>query len=305
MAPPLRKRIRRRIRAWLLRLAIALVGLLPLPVALWLGRGVGRLGHRLAGRERRLAATHLRQTFPDADDAFIENTTRAVFIGLGEHLFENMCVRAVDRRLPDYVRYDDSTRAVLEGALREGRGLVLVSGHIGNWELAGRALSQLGYDCVGVGRRSHDPGLEAIMERFRGSGGLDTVYRDEIETIRRLLAQFKNGGIVVLVVDQDTDVPSLFVPFLGRLAKTPRGPAELALRFRTPLLVGTIHRERPGGSHYFKVLRIPIEPTGNKERDTLELTTRINEVLSDDIRAHPEEWVWFHRRWRSQPETGQ
>ncbi len=302
MPVPRRKRLRRQLRAAVLRALLAVFGRLPLRPALALGRGLGWLAFHLVGGERRRAEANLRLAFPDADDRFVRDTVRQMFVNLGEHALENICIRGVDRRLPGWVRFEDQDRAILERALATGAGAVVLSGHIGNWELAARFLAHEGYRVVAVGRESHDPGLQRLMDDLRGSGGVTVLPRGARSTPVKMLRQLQRGDALFLLVDQDTDVPSVFVPFFGRPAKTPRAPADLCVRRAgSHLVAGLLHRDGPGQGHQLVFHEIEVARTGDPEADAVTTTARINEMYEAEIRAAPAQWVWFHPRWRSRP----
>lgn len=300
MPVPRLKRLRRRLRALALEALIGVLRFLPLGLALPLGRGLGRLAFHLARGERRRAEENLRIAFPDGDDAFVEDTVRRMFIGFGEHLMELVCVRKVERRA-GWVRFEAEDRAILDTALGRGRGVVVLTGHIGNWELGARTLAQAGYEVVAVARESHDPGLQRIIEGFRAEGGVHTVLRGQPGAAMKMLRQFRRGGSLFMLVDQDTDVASVFAPFFGRPAKTARAPADLCRRTGADLVAYFMHREGPGRGHQLVFRRIEVADTGDADADCLATTTAVNAAYEAWIRAHPADWAWFHRRWRSKP----
>jgi KDO2-lipid IV(A) lauroyltransferase len=298
---PRLKRLRRRLRAALLRAVFAVLGLLPLRPALALGRFLGWLAFHLVRGERRRAEANLRLAYPGADDAFVTGTVRQMFVNLGEHAMETVCIRRVDRRLPGWVRFEAADRAILDRALAAGKGAIVLSGHVGNWELAARFLAREGYEVVAIGRESHDPGLQRLIDDLRASGGVRILHRGHRLTPVKMLRQFQKGGSLFLLVDQDTDVPSVFVPFFGMPAKTPRAPADLCRRTGAALVAGFLHRDGPGKGHRLVFHELEVAHTDDAEADALATTTRINEVYEEEIRGAPAEWVWFHPRWRSKP----
>ncbi|MFW6369524.1 MAG: lysophospholipid acyltransferase family protein, partial [Myxococcota bacterium] len=206
------------------------IGLLPLRWCRFLGRRLGLLAHRVAAGERRRALSNLRLAFPEKTEAERARIARLCFRGLGENLLELCAVRRRPRLAAEIVREAPGDLAPLDEALGGGKGCLVISGHIGSWELAARAVASRGHEVVAVARRFHDPGLGALVEGFRSSGGVITLARGAPGTVKTLLRQIRKGGAIFMLVDQDTSVPSLFVPFFGRPAKTPRGPADLALR---------------------------------------------------------------------------
>ncbi len=267
-----------------------------------LGRALGRVAHLVAARERRRAEEHFRVAFPDAGDDEVKGTIRDCFVNLGEHALELCVARKLDRDMDRHVSIDPDDVAPLDEALSEGKGCIVITGHIGSWELAARSMVAKGYEVVAVARHFTDRGLGDMVDRLRESGGVVALPRGAPGTVKKLLRQIRGGGALFMLIDQDTKVPSVFVPFFGRPAKTPRGPAELALRMDAPVVFGFIHRTRPGGPHRLRMerLRAP-EPTGNGERDVEALTAAFNEHLEAEIRDYPADWVWFHKRWRSKP----
>jgi len=302
MAPPLGKQIKRRIRSELVRGALRLLSFLPLRPALALGAGIGRAAHRLAGGTRRLALKHLAEAFPERTEAERAALAEAMFVHLGRTALELAAIRSFDDRLEHYVEL--SPPALLHDVIARGRGMVFVTGHLGSWELLARRIARAGIPNAVIAKAGHDPGLDALAQRFRAEGGVTTLWRDDPDTDRAITRTFRQGKALGLLIDQDTDVQGVFVPFLGRPAWTPRAAADLALRFGAPVVVGTIHRKgpRPCDGHLLEVTEVPFSsdpPDG--EAEVARLTAACSAVLEDAIRRHPNEWVWMHERWKTQP----
>lgn len=194
--------------------------------------------------------------------------------------------------LESYVELDSAARAAIEGGLARGHGVLAVTGHIGNWELLFRRFVRAGYPAVAVGREAADARLTAWIERVRGEGR--TIWRGEAGSSRKLLRAFRENWIVAMLIDQDTKVQGVFVPFFGELAHTPRAPADLALRTGAAVVAVFIHR-REGGGH--RITTRPVAPSG----DPGTLTAAMTAAIEAEIRACPEEWVWMHRRWKTRP----
>ena len=177
-------------------------------------------------------------------------------------------------------------------------------GHIGNWELSFR-LSRYFAPAATIAKRSWHARLDALAEGFRAQNGVETFWRDDPGTSRALLRLFKRGGGLGILVDQDIqDVQSVFVPFFGRPAATPRAVADLALRFGAAILVATCHRRGPraGDGHRFEVVEIPYDPApADREAEVLRITAACAAVQEQAIRRHPAEWVWMHQRWKTRP----
>ncbi|MHB1843307.1 MAG: lysophospholipid acyltransferase family protein [Deltaproteobacteria bacterium] len=288
--PPLRKRLRRAARYPLLRAAIWLASGLPLGLALALGALFGRLVFWLARGERRRALAHLAIAFPERTEGERLALARASFQELGRCLFESCQARRLDGRLCDYVRWPAEDIAALRATLSEGRGALFVTGHIGNWELLARRIVREGFDHVVIARQSGDPRLAGLIDRFRAEGGVRSVGRGSgMGAMREILSALRRGALLGLLLDQDTRVQGIQVPFFGRLAHTPVAAEELSARTGAPIVVGFIHRD-PAGGHVLRTERL----AGAAEGATARLTARIE----DELRRHPRDWVWMHRRWR-------
>jgi KDO2-lipid IV(A) lauroyltransferase len=178
---------------------------------------------------------------------------------------------------------------------REGRPAVLVSAHCGNWELVHAALNARGLGMPVVVRRLDEPGLDALVTTLRRRLGTPTIVRGAPGAARELLRVMRRGGVLGLMIDQDTRVDGVWVPFFGRPAYTPTGPAELARRFAAPA-VPTFAERLADGGHVVRV-HAPIELPADVTAATALLTARVE----DEVRRVPAQWAWIHRRWRRQP----
>ncbi|BDG09919.1 lysophospholipid acyltransferase family protein [Anaeromyxobacter paludicola] len=302
MSIPWHKRARRRLRSAAIGFLARALSRLPLGWALALGALCGRLAYRFGGETRRQMLSHLARAFPEKPLQEHEAIARASLVHLAQLALEVIAVRAYDARLEEYVTFAGAGERLLAEAMARGRGLVFVTGHVGNWELLARRIGRTGVPNAVIARRSADERVNALMERFRAEGGVATLWREDPATARALIRNFRAGKLLGILVDQDTRVQGVFVPFFGRLAFTPRAAADLALRFGAPVVVGTCHRagDRPG--HVLELTEVgydpdPADPEAEVQRITLECTR----ILEDAIRAHPAEWVWMHDRWKTRP----
>lgn len=306
MAVPLRKRIKRSFRSALIRLAIRLLGLLPLRPALWLGAAAGGMAHRLARQTRALALDHLAQAFPEKAPEERERIVREMFVHLGRSTLELASIRWFDQRLDSYVEL--SPPGLLREVMARGRGMVFVTGHMGSWELLARRIARAGVPNAVIAKASWDRRIDELAERFRAEGGVTTLWREDPDTGRAIIRTFRAGKALGLLIDQDTSVQGVFVPFFGRLAFTPRAAADFAVRFGAPVVVGTVHRKglRAADGHMVEVVEIPFSSDPpDREAEVLRLTAACTAALEQAIRHHPAEWVWMHERWRTRPQGEQ
>jgi KDO2-lipid IV(A) lauroyltransferase len=301
MTVPLRKRVRRSVRSIVLAALLRLIALIPLGPAVRLGAFLGGLGYRLLGQTRRLALRHLEQAFPEKAEAERQEIARRMFVHLGMSAMEVTSIRSYADRVE---RYMDIDPAPLQAALAQGKGIVFVTGHLGNWELMARAVAKVGAPVSAVAKRGGDARLMGLIEGWRQDGAVTTLWREDASTARALLRVFKENRVLGILCDQDTSVQGVWVPFFGRPAWSPRAPADLALRTGAPILVGTSHRkgERPGDGLRFEMTEITYDPRpADKEAEVLRITAACQAVLEDAIRRHPADWVWMHERWKTQP----
>jgi Kdo2-lipid IVA lauroyltransferase/acyltransferase len=302
MTPPLRKRVRRNIRSVVIASLLRLIALIPLGPAVRIGAFAGGLAYRLFGGTRRLALQHLALAFPEKSEVERADIARRMFVHLGMSAMEITSIRSFDDRLEQYLEIDGGE--LIHAALAKGKGIVFVTGHLGNWELMARVVAKVGAPVSAVAKRGGDARLMGLIEGWRQDGAVTTLWREDASTARALLRVFKENKVLGILVDQDTNVQGLWVPFFGRPAWSPRAPADLALRTGAPILVGTSHRkgERPGDGFHFEVTEVRYDPKpADKEAEALRITAACQAVLEDAIRRHPADWVWMHERWKTQP----
>ena len=293
MKPPLAKRIRRELRVRALLFALPLLRVLPPAI----GAVLGWLGWYFAPRQRRLAREHLAIAFPEKPREERDRIGRASFASLGRAALEAARGDAsrVELSAPD--------EAVLRAAHAEGRGVVLVTGHIDNWELFARRIALLGLPCGTVAKEAQDPRLTALLQRSRQSAGVRVFWRGSPMSARELLRFLKDErGMLGILIDQDTKVAGHFVPFFGRPAFTPRAAGDLAARLGAPMIFGCAHR-LAGNVHRIVIRRIEVQRTGDRDADSVALTAAATRAIEDEIRANPQEWVWMHPRWSTRKET--
>jgi len=302
---PFAKRARRAVRSALIRAAVRLLALLPLRPLSALGRGLGDLAWVLARRTRRLALEHLAMAFPGMPESERRRIGRASFVHFARAAMEAVAVGSIDPRLLDYVRIAGDGERRMEEALAGGRGFVFVTGHLGNWELLARRLARVrGLQATVIAKRSWDERIDAMIESFRASGGVGTLWREDRSGGRALLKAFRDNSALGILIDQDTRVQGVFVPFFGREAWTPRAAADLAIRFRCPVFVGWSHRRGPGpwDGYEIRLEAVAFDADApDRDAEAKRITALCTARLEEAIRQVPAEWVWMHERWKRRP----
>jgi KDO2-lipid IV(A) lauroyltransferase len=221
---------------------------------------------------------------------------------------EVIAVRRIDPRLDEYVAIAGQGEELLREVMGRGRGMVFVTGHLGNWELLARRIARAGVPNAVIAKAGWDAKLNATAARIRAAGGVTTLWREEASTGRAIIRTFREGKALGILIDQDTRVQGVFVPFFGRPAFTPRAAADLALRFGAPVVVGTCHRAPPGGRarHVLELTELPFDPEpSDREAEAVRLTAACTAVLEQAIRRSPAEWVWMHERWKTRPDPSE
>jgi len=303
MTVPLHKQVKRGVRSVLVRAAIRLFALVPLRPALALASFVARLGWVVARKTRAQMLAQLAVAFPDRPEAEREEIGRASLHHLAWLAAEVATLDGYRARLPEYVGFAPGAEARLRELMGRGRGLVYVTGHIGNWELMAQRVAA-DHPSATIARTGNDPKLTELIGRARAKGKVETLWREDPGTARAMIRCFKQGKLLGILIDQDTNVQSVFVPFFGRPASTPRGAADLAIRFKVPVVVGWCRRRgaAPGAGHEIDCIEIPYDPAPpDKDAEVTRLTATCTTALEAVIRRNPAEWVWMHERWKTRP----
>jgi KDO2-lipid IV(A) lauroyltransferase len=291
-----RKSLSRLFLTWSTRFILLLSKLMPYRLGVCAGGALGFIAYYLFHRERNRAIEHLTLAFGGKGRPWIQRTARQSFIHLGKSLLEVMLISP--RRLAQVV--DIQGEESLRTALSLKKGVIYVTGHVGNWELMGHtvaAKSSLSVVAVPIEPEQ----VNDIIVRLRARMGVRTILRGRPGASRELIRIFKENRILGILIDQDTDVESAFVDFMGKPAWTPTGAASMALKFGAPVIFGTIRRNED--NRHTITIEGPLElvRTGNDEKDAVANTAMLTKKIEDRIARNPEQWVWMHRRWRRQP----
>lgn len=255
--------------------------------------GLGRLVYRPLRIRAGVVDEQLRHAFPDRDEAWRRDVALQSYAHLGR---EAMTILRLSRLGPADVVAATEPHGLeeLDEGLKSGKGAVIVTGHFGNWEVAGAFLAARGYPLDVVAVKQRNRLVDRHMREMRERLGMRVIYRGG--ATRTLLASLQNGRSVALVADQDARSRGVFVPFFGRLASTYRGPALLALRTGAPLYVGFAIR-RPDGGYHGEIRRVHVPEGGLDQVD--ELTARLTATLEEAVRRAPGQYLWQHRRWKT------
>jgi KDO2-lipid IV(A) lauroyltransferase len=281
------------------RAAVAILGLMSWDRAVSVGAQIAAFGYRPLGIRRRVVETQIATAFPEWTHERVLQVARASYENLGRTSAEAALLPTLTPERVISMFDGQGDWDVLARAHAAGKGVIVVTGHIGNWELAGSYIAARGIPIEGVTRRMTNPIFDRYLTSTREKAGLAVIA--DSDAVRRIPRALRAGHVVAMVADQGTKgMASTFVPFFGRLAKTPRGPGVFALRAGVPVLAGTAVR-LPGGTYRALVEPVEVVATGDRERDVDAVVARYTAVLERWVRAYPEQYLWHHRRWRRSP----
>jgi KDO2-lipid IV(A) lauroyltransferase len=273
---------------------------LPRRLALHLGERLGTVASRLLSRSSRRAFENLRRAFPGVrSPAWAYRTSRACFRCFGRTLFETLRLPSMDAdEVLSLVRCDEASR--VERALSRGKGVLILSAHIGAWEVLAAWLGvRFGRPFHAIGRRIYYAPYDALLVDLRRRAGVETVYQDE--SPRRALGVLRDNRALGILADQDIPrLDGVFVEFFGRPAYTPSAPVAMARASGAALVPVLIVWE--GRRHRVHVLpEVELARTADRKTDMVTNTQRWTRAVESLIRDYPSQWAWFHPRWKTKP----
>lgn len=269
-------------------------------------RGASAVGARIGGlgfapfRIRRgVAEEQIAKAFPEFGPDRVAAVARESYEHLGRTAMETILLSSRSRQDVLDLFADVEGWDVVEDRLARGNGLIFASGHVGNWELGGAYLAARGLPISAVARHMANPLVDRYLTRTRERLGLNVIHDEQ--AVRRVPRAIREGGAVAFLVDQAAvGLASTWVPFFGRLAKTPRGPAVFALRLDAPIVFAGVSR-RPDGRFRFSFKPVEVPRTGVLDTDVDAIVGAYTSVLENFVRSVPGQYLWQHRRWKHLP----
>lgn len=269
---------------------------LPARAGLWVGRRLGDLAWWVLPRRRGLACANLARAFRhERSPAELRRVARQSFQHLGMTLVE---VSTLLFRPPGVMlgRMELAGRQHLDKAAAEGRGILLLSAHLGNWELLAPSHLLTDFELSIVLRPLDEPVADRLASRFRRRSGADLI--DKRRGLRHILHALRDGRMVGLLLDQNASrAEGVFVPFFGTPASTSKSLAVISLRTGAPVVPVFIRRVATDRHRVECDPALPFPP----DRDVTAYTAMFNEAIEAAVRRAPEQWLWMHERWRTRP----
>ena len=283
--------------AWLLLKAL---GCLPRRTAIGAGRLLVRAAYRLHGRLRFVGETNLRMAMPELTARQRREILDRVIDGLGGLLGEFS-------QFPKITRDNIAGRVVYDGfenyerAARKGRGVLLLTGHFGAWELCAFAQGVYGHPLSFLVRRLDNPLLDRLIARYRTLSGNRLI--DKKDAVRAVLKRLRQGEDIGLLVDVNTVMEEgVFCDFFGIEACSTTGLAVFALRADAPVVPGFLIWDESLGKHVLRFEpEVPLIRTGDFKEEVRLNTQAYMKVIERFVRRYPEQWLWIHKRWQTRP----
>ncbi len=292
--------MRQKIEYWLVLAVASGLGALPRRVARLIADGLAYAVYGLMGRLRQVGLRNLELAFPDLPSKEQRAILHGVYRHLGRQLVE-FC------RMPRYTVANTQNWIRTEGlehylAARErGKGVLVLTGHLGAWELSSFYHSLMGYPMGMVIRRLDNRELDAFVNGIRCLHGNRVFHKDDFG--RGLILAMREGGTVGILMDTNMTPPQgVFADFFGVKACTASGLAHIALRSGAAVLPGFMLWESAEGRYVLHFgPELSFTRSGDIEMDVLAATQQCNDVLESWIRRYPDQWLWIHRRWKTRP----
>jgi KDO2-lipid IV(A) lauroyltransferase len=292
-----RKFFKRKCEYWLIKGVEGLAKATPRRIGHALFSWLGGLVGRLFKKDRQRALDNLAIAFPGSPRMVREAMLAAMFKNLGKNAFDFLNLK--NATPDDLASIVEEVRGMehFQRADALGRGVIVITGHIGCWELMPPYFASLGHLVTVVARRMKVDKLNEELVAIRSSVGVTTVDRDA--SPREMIRPLKRGGILGVLIDQHTSVGGMYVPFFGKPAFTPTGVAKLACLLGSPIVPMADFLGRDG-KHTIQVLPpiMPPDDLSDKAAAVEKLTIECSLAVEQLIRIDPKQWVWFHHRWR-------
>ena len=292
--------MRQRLQFALVWLVVKLLGLLPRAAARAVGAAIGGIAFSATPRLRQVGMKNLTIALPEKSDREREQILRAMYRNLGWQLAEfcQMPHYTLDRA-NQFIRYEGLEHYL--AARQRAQGVLILTGHLGAWELSSFYHSLAGYPMSMIIRRLDNPLIDRLVNGIRCQHGNRVLHKDDFA--RGLIAAMRAGETVGVLMDTNMTPPQgVFVNFFGYAACTASGVARVALRTGAAVLPGFLVWEPTEKRYVLHFLpELALVNTGDEDRDAIANTQLFTSTLENVIRRYPEQWLWVHRRWKTRP----
>jgi KDO2-lipid IV(A) lauroyltransferase len=191
-------------------------------------------------------------------------------------------------------------RENLDNALSKNNGVILVSAHFSNWELGAVALAEYGYEIYEVIRELSDKKVNEFVNKIKTEKNIKLIPRNN-QTVKNVIKLLKENKIIILALDQNAGKGGIFINFFGKPASTFAGPIIISKRINSPIVPVFIVRKEDGNFQIIVEKEFELEKTENYSEFIFKNLQNLSNIIEDYVRKYPEQWFWFHQRWKTQP----
>ena len=255
-----------------------------------LGIRIARFGYYLLSLRKKDSLKNIATAFPEKSDSEQNMILKKTYSFFAKSFMQFLS-------LPKSYRYVDievEGQELLDGALEKGHGIILATGHFSKWEIMSAWLGYSGYPCVAVAQRQKNRGADIFFREFREITGMRIIYRKS--SLKNMYRILKENKILILASDQDAKQRGVFVNFFNKPASTPKGVARFHLETGSDIFFISCYVEQ-NGKHKLQIQ--PVVPEGKSTVKSI--TQAFTTLLEEKVREFPEQYFWFHRRWKTMP----
>ena len=252
------------------------------------GATIGSVAFNKIAIRKTHARRHLKMAFPGKSDNYIDYNLRELHRHYGHMFIDALC----STRLIQHGKVTAEGKKQLDSSYSKGKGVILMAGHFGNWELIPTWLAVNGYQIVTVAQRQKNRGADRFFMEYRKKAETSPVYPGESPSV--MISSLRAGKILILASDQNAGKRGELVNFFGQLASSPRGADVFHQKTGAPVIVAFCQREQDGSY----IIRFDQLPNGDGSASIME---RFTKLLEKEIQKRPEQYFWFHRRWKTPP----
>ena len=284
---------------FLLRFFCALVNVIPYALAMALARGFGWIGFHVVRFKRARTLERIRSVFPEKSPQECRVIAVRSLQNVLQTGVEMMRAPKLDRAWMDrYVKDGSHYKGLLQEFVDEGKGVVIMVPHSGNWYMAAWSMAKYGLPLFAIAARQRNPKLNAWMNRQYGD--IEVLDRDNRSTLIQIHQRLRDGRAFAILPDLRVRNPDVEVDFLGGRANVSHAGAAFAVNCGCPIVLAVMTREN--GRHVFHYLKaLRPDPAADKKEETRRLTREALKLLSDEIVKHPGDWYWYNKRWILEP----
>jgi len=265
-----------------------------------LAKFLGTLVYYIVKDARLKARKHLTMCLPDKTKEEIEKIVKTIFQYETKNFVELLYFPKMNDKFFDSVAsMTKEQKEIFNKLLERKKGVLALSAHFGNWEILAAGVAKV-FPVNVIAKKIYIDELNDMLVKYRNSKNVKVILRSETSSARKMIKALRNNEIIAMLIDQDTKVQSVFVDFFGMPASTPLGLASLALKTGTPVIL-CLDKRLPDNKHSFIISEEIIPPVscGNFDEDVKNFTAKMTKYLEKYIRENPEQWVWFHERWKT------